>query len=180
MTAVRGYERLCLDFYDHPQQVHRLASFCTDIWIEVARSLFELIPEFDGGYTAPRLEVWAPGRMIRLEEDAVILFSREIYREFIRQQDRRIAQSFDYSLMHTHSGDTKIVSELIEIEELSGIQVSIDPSGPTYSELIPLLRSVQEAGKALLITHELGEGEVDEIADALSPAGLALERMRSV
>ena len=179
MTAMRGYERLCLDFYDEPDRVRRLAAFCADVWIEAARSLFELIPPFDGGYPAPRLEVWAPGELVRMEEDAVILFSPQTYRAFFLEPDRRIAGSFDYSLFHTHSGDTKIVAELIGIEELSGIQISVDPSGPAYTELIPLFRSVQEAGKALVITHELDDRDVEVIIEALSPAGLALERMRS-
>ena len=180
MTAMRGYERLCLDFFDSPDQVERLAAFCTDVWIEAASSLFEILPPFDGGYPAPRLEVWAPGRLVRMEEDAVILFSPETYRRFFREPDRRIAAAFEYSLFHTHSGDTKIVSELVGIEELSGIQVSIDPSGPHYTELIPMLRGVQEAGKALLVTHELPDEDVQVIAGSLSPDGLALERMRSV
>jgi hypothetical protein len=180
MTAMRGYERLCLDFYDCPEEVHGLASFCTDIWIEVARSLFEIIPPFDGGYAAPRLEVWAPGRLVRFEEDAVILFSSDTYREFILEYDRRIASSFDYSLMHTHSGDTKFIRDLLEIDELPCVQVTIDPNGPHYTELIPLLKDTQEAGKALIVTHELGDEDLDILAEELSPKGLVLERMISI
>ncbi len=180
MTAMRGYEQLCLDFYDAPKEVHRLASFCTDIWIEVARRLFEIIPSFEGGYAAPRLEVWAPGQLVRFEEDAVILFSSSTYREFIREYDRRIASSFDYALMHTHSGDSKFIEDLLDMEELPAIQVTIDPNGPPYKELIPVLRRVQEAGKVLIVTHELRDVDLNILAAELSPNGLVLERMISL
>jgi len=180
MTAMRGYEQLCLDFYDSPEQVHKLASFCTDIWIETAQALFEIIPPFDGGYAAPRLEIWAPGQLIRFEEDATIFFSSETYREFIREYDCRIASSFEYSLMHTHSGDCKFIEDLLDMEELPAIQVTIDPNGPPYTELIPLLKRTQEAGKALIVTHELEKKDVDVLAEELYPSGLALERMISI
>jgi hypothetical protein len=180
IAALRGHEQICLDFYDNPAQVRELARRCTDAWIEVAQAQFRLLRPFDGGYTAPRLEVWSPGQLVRFEEDASILFSRRVYRDFIRECDRRIASSFDYAMIHTHSADCKIIPDLTEIEELPSIQVLVDPSGPTVDELIPVFQQIQAAGKALLITHELTDDEMEPILEALSPRGLALERMRSL
>ena len=180
IAALRGHEQICLDFYDNPAQVRNLAHRCTDAWIEVAEAQFRLLPPFDGGYTAPRLEVWAPGQLVRYEEDATILFSRKAYRNFIRECDQRIAASFDYALIHTHSADCKVIPDLLEIGELPAIQVLIDPSGPSVADLLPVFQQVQAAGKALLITHELTEDELQPILQSLSPDGLALERMRSL
>jgi len=178
MVALRGHERLCLDFYDHPDEVHALARWCTDIWIQVARAQLALIPPFAGGYTAPRLEVWAPGPLVRFEEDATILFSPAVYREFIRPCDQRIAASFAYTLIHTHSADCKLIPEVLAIPELAAVQVLLDPSGPPWEHLVPLLRQVQRS-KALLITHELPPAALEALAATLSPRGLALERMIS-
>lgn len=179
-VALRGHERFCLDMLDQPAQPSELAERCTDIWIQVAQSLLALIPPFDGGYTAPRLEVWAPGQLVRFEEDATILFSAKLYREFFQEWDRRIASSFDYTLIHTHSANHKLIADLLQIEELDAIQVSLDPNGPSAEEMVPVLQKIQAAGKALLITHELSDNILDFLLHALSPRGLAVERMISV
>jgi hypothetical protein len=179
LVALRGHQQLCLDIYDQPGRVHALAHRCTDIWIEVARAQLARIPPFDGGYTAPRLEVWAPGQLVRYEEDATILFSTAVYREFFRECDRRIAAAFDYALIHTHSADYRLIPELLTIDELPAIQVILDPGGPSLATMIPILQQVQAEGKALLITHELAPPELEPLLAALSPQGLALERMIS-
>ena len=117
---------------------------------------------------------------MRYEEDATILFSSNVYEEFFKPCDRQIAASFDYALIHTHSADKKLVDDLLDIEELPAVQCLIDPSGPSVSELIPVFQRVQAADKALLITHELDDEELEPILEVLSPRGLALERMISV
>lgn len=179
-VAMRGHAQLCLDLYDAPERVKSLAHFCAGIWIRTARAQFELIPPFDGGYPAPRLEVWAPGQVIRYEEDASVLFSLDFYREFFQPFDRQIAAAFEYSILHTHSVNCKLLSAVAEMPELSAVQVSLDPSGPSLEKMIPHLRQVQAAGKPLLITHELPDADAAQITLALSPCGLALERMISV
>jgi hypothetical protein len=179
-VAIRGHERFCLDMYDQPEAARRLAEFCADVWIEVAQAQFALLPAFAGGYTAPRLEVWAPGRLIRLEEDATILFSPLFYEKIFQDSDRRIVSQFEYSVIHTHSDNHKLIPSLLEIKELSAIQVLLDPTGPPVEKMLPILKTIQDAGKALLITHELGDAAVKQLVSALSPCGLALERMISV
>jgi hypothetical protein len=179
-VALRGHERFCFDLFDHPEPSRRLVERCTDIWIEVARVQLARIPPFDGGYTPPRLEVWAPGQAIRFEEDATILFSPQVYRTFFQECDRRIASSFEYALMHTHSANHKLVTRLLEIDELHALQVLLDPNGPSLDEMVRLLQKIQVRGKALLITHELPDDVLASVVHQLSPRGLALERMISV
>jgi hypothetical protein len=179
-VALRGHARLCLDMLDQPERSSQLARRCTDIWIQVAQALLALIPPFDGGYAAPRLEVWAPGQLVRFEEDATILFSSKLYREFFMECDRRIASSFDYAIIHTHSANHKLIADLMKIDELPAIQVILDPSGPSVAEMVAILRGIQSAGKALLITHELADEDLNSLLRELSPRGLAVERMLSI
>ncbi len=179
-VALRGHERLALDLYDHPGEVRQLARRCTDIWIKVAQALFAVLPRFDGGYAGARLEVYAPGTLVRLEEDATILFSPGAYREFFQECDRRIASSFDYTILHTHSANSKLIDGLLEIQELGAIQVSLDPTGPSLDQMLPLFKRIQAAGKGLLVTHELSAAALAPLLDGLEPRGLALERMQSL
>ncbi len=177
LAALRGTERFCLDFLDQPRAIESAVAHAASAWIAVAEELFDNIPAWDGGYPAPRLEVWAPGRLIRIEEDATVLLGPELFRDFFLEADRRIFAAFDFSLIHTHSVNYRILPLLAALPELSGIQVLVDPMGPPLEDLIRPLQAVQEAGKPLLITHELSDPEVGELKRRLSSAGLALERM---
>ncbi len=177
LAALRGMDNFCLDFKDDPYSLKDAIDFISEEWITVAQELFEITPSWDGGYPAPRLEVWAPGELIRIEEDATILISPEMYRDFFMEADRRIFNAFEFSLIHTHSANKKIIPMLVEIPELTGIQVLLDAMGPSVREMVDSLRMIQEAGKALLISHELSDGDVEYLKRKLSPSGLALERM---
>jgi hypothetical protein len=177
LAALRGMDRFCLDFIDQPDQLKAAIERTATIWIDLARDQFELIPAFDGGYPAPRLEVWAPGRLIRIEEDATVLIGPELFRDFFLEADRRIFAAFDYSLIHLHSVNHKILPLLAGLTELSGLQVLIDPMGPPLEEMIGPLKAVQDAGKPLLITHELCDADLNLLKRRLAPRGLALERM---
>jgi hypothetical protein len=177
MAALRGINNFCMDFNDDPYALASAIEFIAQEWISIARELFEITPSWDGGYPAPRLEVWAPGRLIRIEEDATILISPEMYRDYFLDSDRKIFGAFEYSLIHTHSANRKIVPMLVQIPELKGIQILQDTMGPSVVEMIDVFRLVQDSGKALLITHELSDEDVRYLKNTLSPAGLAIERM---
>ncbi len=107
------------------------------------------------------------------------MFSLKAYREFFQECDRRIVAGFEYSIMHTHSANAKLVTGLLEIPELAAIQVLLDPTGPSVAQMLPLFERVQDSGKALLITHELSDDALTPLLSKLSPRGLALERMVS-
>jgi hypothetical protein len=177
LAALRGMDRFCLDFFDQPYRLREAVERTASIWIALAKDQFEIIPSFDGGYPAPRLEVWAPGRLIRIEEDATVLLGPELFRDFFLEADRRIFAAFDFSLIHTHSVNYKILPFLSGLSELSGLQVLIDPMGPPIEDLIGPLKAVQDAGKPLLITHELAEADLVLLKRGLAPRGLAFERM---
>ena len=177
LGALRGLDRFCLDIIDRPDRIEAAIGHVADLWVDIATKLFAEIPAWDGGYPAPRLELWAPGRLIRIEEDASILLGPELFRDYLLEADRRICAAFDYSLIHIHSANHKVLPLLASAPELSAIQVLIDTMGPPLEDLVGPLKAVQAAGKPLLITHELPEGEVDWLKHRLEPAGLALERM---
>ena len=78
--------------------------------------------------------------------------------------------------MHVHSGQLQMLTAMLEIPELSAIQVAIDP--PPYAApagtLLPRFKEIQAAGKSLLVTGPMRQAELDEALRELSPVGLAL------
>ena len=121
------------------------------------------------------------GQLVRYEEDATILFSLKAYREFFQECDRRIAASFDYALIHTHSANHKLIHGTCYHPRTPGNSSILDPTGPAHKgNGSTTCKRFKAADKALLITHELRTNHLNALLDELSPRGLAVERMISV
>ena len=99
-----------------------------------------------------------------------------MYREFVAPLDREMARQFDYSIIHLHSGQLQMLSAVLDIPELTAIQIAIDPApyAPPAGELLEHFEAVQQAGKSLLLTGPVTPGELEQLLAKLSPVGLAL------
>jgi hypothetical protein len=166
------------DFYtgliDHPEKMKILASQCTEIWLQVLQSQYEYIPRYQGGYVSGTSGLWAPGRLAVYQEDAGGTISAAMYRKFFFECDAAIAAAFDYSLLHLHSASLHILGAVLEIPRLNAVNVVLDPSGPNLDTLIPDLRRIQKAGKALHLHGDLSEQEIELVKENLSPDGLCI------
>lgn len=173
VAAMRGSERFMLDLYDHPDEVRRLAEICADIWIRVAGAQLNLIPPFHGGYCSGNRQIWAPGICIETQEDASRMISPNLYRRFFLSSDRRIVSSFDFAFIHLHSNSLHILDELLGIPQLAAIEITIDVTGPSPMELIPVIGKVQKQ-KPVIVHGKISLGEMKEMVHSLSSAGLCL------
>ena len=146
---------------------------CTGLFITMASAHFDLVPAFQGGYVA--FGIWAPGPLVRTQLDNAVLFSPSMYREHYLPRDRRVFQSFEYVIIHVHSGALHIAESLAAEPELNAIQVSLDtPAGPTVEEMLPTLRLIQES-KPLVVSGPATQSELDLLLDGLSPSGLCID-----
>ncbi|HIE26539.1 TPA: hypothetical protein EYP66_04565 [Candidatus Poribacteria bacterium] len=172
-AAVLGDERTCFAVYDSPNEFRRLLEICTDTFIEVAKARLELSPLFYGGYLSG-YSIWAPGTVIRTQADNSALLSPSTYKEFLLPCDEQIFDSFDYPLIHLHSGCLHTVDVLLEAEKLRAIQVSLDyPAGLSAAESLPILKKINER-KPLILTGPVTESELNQLLETLSPRGLCL------
>lgn len=177
-ATLLGDEQLCLALYDHPIELKRLLSLCTDLSIEVARAELASIPRFHGGYCT-KSGIWTPGTTILTQEDHSVLFSLSHFREFILPHQMRTIEAFDYTVIHLHSIGLRVVDDLLSLDKLAGIQVLVDPSGPSVEELIPDLAKIQER-KPLMVEGEFTEEEVELLLSNLSPRGLFVGARRAL
>ncbi len=173
-AAALGDEALCLALIDQPEQAKALLRSCTEIFSAVARAWVAAVPPFAGGSCL--YGIWAPGRAVRTQCDNAALLSPELYREFLVGCDEQICASFDYPLMHTHSGSIGMVAPvLLQVQGLRAVQVSLDwPAGPTVTELLPTFRLLNQH-LPLIITGALSQAELDLLLQHLSPRGLCLQ-----
>jgi len=172
MAALRGRQRFCLDLYDHPQEVKALAGRCARMWIAVTKAQLAISLPYRGGYFN-RMHLWTPGTTTTPHIDFSTLISREMFNEFLLPGERDIVNSFDYPIYHTHSSSAHIFDDLLDMDNVAGIQVTVDKVGPGLSDLIQILARVKEK-KPVVVIGKFSKSDMARLADTLSPRGLCL------
>jgi hypothetical protein len=170
-AALRGLDRLALDYYDDPEQFKQVLDICTAANLLVAEILAEIIPPFHSGH-GNYFGLWAPGWPYLHQQDAMASFSPKTYKEAIRAGDELLLGAFDYSIRKFHSASLHILDEASGMDCVRGVQVTLDPTGPTLEELVPILAEVQQR-KPLLVNCTSHEA-MEQLREALSPQGLCL------
>jgi hypothetical protein len=173
LNALVGLDRLIYGMLDEPRQIEALAEQIADFWIAFGQAQLDAAVPFQGGYGSFGYYLWAPDRLIWLQEDAAALLSPALYERFILPHDRRIATAFPYCLMHLHPARYIPYRPLLD-SELAAIELHIDKGGPSARELLPVYREIL-AHKPLLVWGDLGEDDIRTLLTELPPEGLALQ-----
>ena len=169
MASGLGHEAACLLLLEDPGAADAVLAHCAELFIDIARLRLRLTPIFHGGYLSS-YGIWAPGQVVRTQLDNATMLSPKVYRERIMPHDRQVIESFEFPLMHVHSGCLHIADELLNIEALRCIQVSIDyPGGPLASEIMPILARILD-DRLLIVTGPVSESELESLRK-LEPQG---------
>jgi len=173
--AMLGTDRLFLELIDHPQKIQSLLDICTEAWIQTAQAQLDAIGPYLGGYIS-RYGVWAPGRVIRMQTDASAMISPDVYKKLILPFDMRVVESFDFSIMHTHSNYLQHIDNYLIRREPSAIQIGIDepPFGPPVADLLDVIKKVLKS-KPVIVHGGASSEEVEMLANELPHNGLELD-----
>ena len=174
IAAMIGTERMCYEFYEHPQQMHCLAHLCAEAWIEVARLIYEYIPSYRGGYVDDGRWLYSPDRCYYSSEDVTSIISPAMYHKFFLPYNQMIARTFPYGFIHRHSVSAHHLTALLDLEAPWAIEVTMDPIGPSVSEMLPIFQQIQEHGRPLIVFGLNEEDDVAELVSNLSPRGLCI------
>ena len=173
-AGLRGHDRCIFDLIDEPSRASRLLWQCSDIFREITEEAWGHIPLYCGGYYDAQYQLWAPGPIARLQEDATGLYSPKLYRRFLQPIDRVLAGHFASSFIHLHSTSMFILDAFLEVEEIRCFEINYDVSGPPLEDMIPYYRMVQEADRPLLVRGSFTPDEARLLMDSLEPCGLYL------
>ena len=174
VAAVRGHGQCILDLMEEPERSQSLLWRMADVFREVTEEAWKHIPLYYGGYFDAQYQLWAPGPIIRMQEDATALYSPALYRRFVQELDRDLARHFAGNFIHLHSTSMFILEAFLEIEEIRCFQVNNDVSGPPIATMIPYFRMIQQASRPLLIRGSFTPDEARLLMDSLDPRGLYL------
>ena len=169
MAAAVGHEPMCMALMEQPEASEAFLDVCAELFIQTANRRLAHTPRFFGGYVSG-YGIWAPGTVVRTQLDNATMLSPQVYRERVLKYDRKVIETFEYPLIHVHSGCLHIADELLQIEALKAIQVSLDyPGGPLASEVLPIFERIIQK-KPLIVTGPLTRAELEDL-EALSPPG---------
>ena len=175
IAALRGASQMVFDLYDTPELFQRLAGRCTDLLLELVEEQQKITRAFAGGYEVEQLALWAPDRIIRMQEDGSAFFSPALYVKHLQHEDARQASSFPYSVMHLHSSSLFLLDRILNVEPLKCIQINKDVGGSEVPKMLPFLKMVQDRGKMLLIRGKLNRDDLNLLRSELTPKGLYLQ-----
>ena len=175
--VLRGHTQSVLDLADEPERSRELLYRTAEIFIEFAKEFWRRAPLFYGGYFDAQYSLWAPGPIVRMQEDATAVYSPALYRKFVLPVDRMIAARFPNSFIHLHSTSMFLLEGFLECEEIQAFEVNNDALGPPVAKMVPHFQRIQQAGKPLLIRGSFRPEEVRLLMDSLDPRGLFLNVM---
>ncbi len=175
VASLRGSQQMIFDFYDCPDLFQRLAAKCTKLIIDLVEEQHRITGFFAGGTVIEQFALWAPGKIIRMQEDASALFSPDLYTKLLQEEDRKQAAAFPYSLIHLHASSLHLIDRIADIRELRCLQINKDTGGTEIEREIPYFRTVQDREKTLLIRGKLTLEDLSLLRKNLSPRGLYLQ-----
>jgi len=162
-NIVRGNE-LFMDVYDHPEELHRLMSFCVDaVRFTMERQKREAT-HLEGGVVSG-FEIWLPEPCCgHLSDDATCMMSVESYEEFGLPYMRRLCESYENVMLHTHSLGKKNLPQFASIPQIKWLQISSDPNA---SRAVDVYREYETVLRDKIVVVELTHEEIENNLDLL-------------
>jgi hypothetical protein len=173
-AVLRGHSQAIVDLVDEPGRSAQLTMRAADILCELTEAVWKRIPLYHGGWFDAQYSLWAPGPIIRLQEDASAVYSPQLYRKIVQPADRALARHFANAFIHLHSTSMFLLEAFLEVEEIRCFEINNDASGPAVADMVPFFRRVQDAGRSLLIRGSFTPDELRLLMDSLDPRGLFL------
>ena len=176
LAALRGHTQSLIDLLEEPEKCQDALWRFAHIFQEITEAFWKRTPLYYDGFYDAQYQLWTPGPIIRMQEDAVTVYSPRLYRELVQPIDRYLARQFDGSFMHLHSTSMFLLDLILEIEELPCLQVNYEviSGGPDIHGMIPFFRRIQAADRALIVRGSFTPQELRVLVDALDPRGVYL------
>ena len=130
------------------------------------------IPLWEGGYVG-YYGVWAPAFAATTQNDCSVSVSPSTYGNLMLPADQVTIERWEYGLFHLHSAGLHQLDHVLGQLHGRAVNVTIDPSGPSLEELLPILERVQERHVPLHVLVFSRE-HARLVEQCLQPHGLAI------
>jgi hypothetical protein len=173
--AMYGVENATIALIEQPKAIKRLLDYVTGYIEKFYQLHLKYLPKFEGGYVIGQYEIWAPEPAFRIQEDFSVMYSPQLYHEFLQPLDAQLASLSNYTLMHLHASSLFLVESFLEVVQIRAFQITKDPGYSALADMIPVLLKIQETGKPLIIKGQFNSDDLKLIKRRLSPCGLCIQ-----
>ena len=140
-NTIRGND-LLYDFYDDPEWLEKLLSFCNDAAIWYTNKQLQWVKPVYGGYITG-FGKWMEGTCVgHLAEDGTCLIGPELYEEFCLKYTDAFLNNFDGAYMHTHSVADSSLKLVIQNPKIKIVEISSDPNSYTSIEVFKMYEDI--------------------------------------
>lgn len=154
LASLRDPQTLLFDLYDRPEWVHRWLQRINELYFHYFNAIYDLVKDDEGGNAFTAFQVWAPGRMAKVQCDFSYMIGPEMFAEFVVPYLSRQVARLDYSVYHL-DGTACIphVQQLVQIPDLNAIQWTPGAGQPGVGDpcWYDLYHQVRDGGKSLLL-----------------------------
>lgn len=174
LAALRDTEVLLFDFYDRPEWVKERLAQINQVWFEAYDYLYNIFKAPDGSAAFCAFELWAPGKVAKVQCDASSMLSPDMFLEFVVPCLKEQCNWLDYSMFHLDGTICQChLDHLLAIESLDAIEYQPESGTPGGGDPIyySLYKRILDAGKsvqAVLIKPD----ELIPLLDAVGPKGM--------
>lgn len=168
-----GTENVLMDMMAEPELVKEAIRIVNDGWISTNEKFYQISREHNGGGVHAWMHLLAPGRLTHMQCDMSVMFSPEMYRDFVMDELEQQMEWLEYPVYHFDGIEQeRHLDYLLSLKKLKAIQWTAVAGQPSASHYLPVLQRMQKAGKSLIIMCP--PSDVPPLLDGLSAEGLYL------
>lgn len=171
--ALRGSERLCMDFYDRPEQLAEAMRQVRKLYVPVYEALYAAGAMGGERGSCGWAPFWSDGKFATIQCDFLALLSPELSRKYVIPALREEAAYLDHCVYHL-DGPACLphLDDILAIDDIDVIQWVSGAGQPPMHEWIDVLKRCQAAGKGLQLYDIHSIDIVKKLARELRPEGL--------
>ena len=173
-AAIMGTEPMLYAMYDEPQLMREFFEYIRKNTTVFFEEYLKLSKPFMGGYLLGQFYIWSPEKSLRMQDDAMAVFSPPLYQEFIMPLNRKIASISKYTVIHLHLTAAHALDQIVAAPEIKAVEYDIDEGSAKASMYVDDMKKIQAAGKAMIIKARFNREDLDVLAKNLSYRGLCL------
>lgn len=173
LTTLWGNDNTLLKMIDDPELVRTAIDEVTMGLHEIYRGLWDEVAISGNEGFINYIGCWAPEKAICLDCDVSCMISEDMFKFFFVEPIIRTMHEADFRAYHIDGpGALKHLDTILGIKELQAVQWVPGAAHEEIGQWMPLLKHIQQKGKAIWISCE--PGEIDSVLRELSPCGLCI------
>jgi len=156
LSAIRGSQNLLADLLLDPAPVLRAMEQMTRLWRDIVDLVTPVILS-EGQGSTNWTGGWTAGQFLCVgQNDFTCMISPEMFDAFCLEDTRACIDHVQYSLYHLDGpGALRHLPRILECERLHTVQWVHGDGQPAHSHWLPLLKRIQDAGKAVQVWYNL-------------------------